>query len=174
MNPITPAEIRGFIHHFRGKAVMLDSDLADLYKVETKALNQAVRRNIGRFPEDFMFQLTENEEKTLRSQFVTSNSAGRGGRRYMPNVFTEQGVAMLSGILNSDTAITVNIQIMRAFVQLRRIGMSVVDLKRKIDNLERKYDRNFKIVFDAIRQNLTSPPIPAKKVKIGFAPPDKK
>jgi len=174
MNEITPSEIRGLIYHVRGKAVMLDSDLADLYKVETKVLNQAVRRNIGRFPEDFMFQLTENEEKALRSQFVTSNSTGRGGRRYMPYVFTEQGVAMLSGVLNSDVAINVNIQIMRAFIQIRRIGLSVVDLKRKIDNMERKYDHNFKMVFDAIRQHLTPPPAPAKKARIGFTPPAKK
>ena len=158
---IVPAEIKNLISHVRGKAVMLDKDLADLYNVDTKVLNQAVSRNLDRFPEDFMFRLTKYEYERLRSQIVTSKT-GRGGRRYLPRVFTEQGVAMLSGVLNSKTAVKSNIQIMRAFVQIRRLGMTIVDLKRKIDSMEHKYDHNFKIVFDAIRQ-LINPPVPVKK-----------
>lgn len=173
MNAQIPSEIKNLIYHIRGKAVMIDSDLAGLYQVETGRMNEAVRRNIRRFPEDFMFQLTEEEAERLRSQFAISK-IGRGGRRYLPYAFTEQGVTMLSCVLNSDIAIDVNINIMRAFVQLRRIGMSVVDLKRKIDSMERKYDHNFKIVFDAIRQFLAPPPAPTRKLKIGFTPPEKK
>lgn len=134
-------------------------------------LNKAVKRTIRRFPEDFMFQLTQEEFKNLISQFAISSF--HGGRRKLPQVFTEQGVAMLSAVLNSEIAIDVNLNIMRAFVQLRRIGLTVVDLKRKIDCMESKYDRQFKIVFDAIRQLLTPPPEKKKKIKIGFAPPDK-
>ena len=150
----------------RGHKVMLDSDLADLYKVETKVLIQAVKRNINRFPEDFMFQLTEQELSNLRSQFVTSSW---GGRRYPPYVFTEQGVAMLSSVLRSDRAIHVNIEIMRAFVQLRQMLASNVELARKLAALERKYDAQFKVVFDAIRELMT-PPEPKKKRPIGFRP----
>jgi hypothetical protein len=166
---IVPTEIKNLIYHLRGKAVMLDSDLAELYQVETRVLNQAVRRNRARFPEDFMFQLTKTEFINLISQSVTSKS--HGGRRKLPLVFTEQGVAMLSGVLNSKTAVRANIQIMRAFVQIRRLGMTIVDLKRKIDTMEGKYDHHFKIVFDAIRQ-LVNPPEPPKK-NIGFKPPKK-
>ena len=168
---LTTTEIKNLIYHIRGKAVMLDSDLAVLYQVPTGRLNEAVKRNIRRFPEDFMFQLTQEEFKNLISQFATSSF--HGGRRKLPLVFTEQGVAMLSAVLNSEIAIDVNINIMRAFVQLRRIAITFVDLKRKIDSMERKYDRQFKIVFDAIRQLLTPPPEKKKKFKIGFAPPDK-
>ena len=152
---------------------MLDCDLAEMYQVETKALNQAVRRNKERFPEDFMFQLTIAEYESLRSQIVTSNE-GRGGRRYLPYVFTEQGVAMLSSVLRSEVAIKANIGIMRAFVQLRRLGMTVVDIRRKIDSMENKYDRQFKIVFDAIRQLLAPPLEKKKKFKIGFCKPEEK
>lgn len=148
----------------RGQKVMLDADLADLYEVETKMLIQAVKRNIDRFPEDFMIQLTEHEVNNLRSQFVTSSW---GGRRYPPYVFTEQGVAMLSSVLRSDRAIHVNIEIMRAFVRLRQMLASNVDLARKLATLERKYDAQFKIVFDAIRELMT-PPEPKKKRPIGF------
>jgi hypothetical protein len=172
-HPILPSEIKSLIYHIRGKAVMFDSDLADLYQVETRTLNQAVRRNSDRFPEDFMFQLTEEEAERLRSQIVISN-IGRGGRRYAPYVFTEQGVAMLSSVLNSDIAIKANIQIMRAFVQIKRLGLTVLDIRRKLDGMEKKYDHQFKIVFDAIRQLLAPPPAPTKKVKIGFTPPEKK
>jgi hypothetical protein len=120
-----------------------------------------------------MFQLTEEEAERLRSQIVISN-IGRGGRRYAPYVFTEQGVAMLSSVLNSDIAIKANIQIMRAFVQVKRMGLTVLDIRRKLDGMGKKYDHQFKIVFDAIRQLLAPPPAPTKKVKIGFTPPEKK
>jgi hypothetical protein len=168
---ITVTRIRNLIYNIRGKAVMLDSDLAELYQVKTKILNQTVRRNIDRFPDDFMFQLTENEFKSLRSQFVTSK---RGGRRYMPNVFTEQGVAMLSSVLKSDIAIKTNIQIMRAFVQVSRLGLTVVDLKRKLDAMEKKYDNQFRVVFKAIQQLIAPPPVKKSNKKMGFAPPKKK
>lgn len=139
----------------------LDSDLAELYGVTTKAFNQAVKRNAKRFPADFMFQLTAEEADALRSQFVTSNK-GRGGRRYAPYAFTEQGVAMLSSVLNSERAIEVNIAIMRAFVRLRELLSSHKDLARKLDELERKYDARFQIVFEAIRQLMTPPPAPKR------------
>lgn len=169
-HPLTHAEIKNLIYHIRGKAVMFDSDLAGLYQVSTKRLNEAVSRNRKRFPEDFMFQLTKEEYYNLRSQIATSSY---GGRRYLPFVFTEQGVAMLSGVLTSEVAIEANIHIMRAFVQVKRLGMTVLDIRRKLDGMERKYDHNFKIVFDAIRQLLAPPPAPAKKIKIGFSPPNK-
>lgn len=170
---ITPSQIRGLIYNIRGRAVMVDADLATLYQVPTKRLNEAVRRHKKRFPDDFMFQLTSTEYERLRSQFATSKS-GRGGRRYPPHVFTEQGVAMLSSVLNSDVAIEVNIQIMRAFVELRRLGMTVVDLKRKIDSMEKKYDKQFAVVFNALRQLLNPPEDPKRKRPIGFSPPAKK
>jgi hypothetical protein len=135
----------------RGKKVMLDSDLAVLYEVGTKRLNEQVVRNRKRFPEDFMFQLTEGEADFLRSQNATSK---RGGRRYLPYVFTQEGVAMLSSVLNSERAIMVNIQIMRAFAQLRRMLLTNRDLKRKIEEMEQKYDKRFAIVFQAIKQLL--------------------
>jgi len=142
---------------------MLDADLAELYGVETKALNRAFMRNRERFPEDFVFQLTENEFEDLRCQFGTSRW---GGRRYFPYAFTEQGVAMLSGVLHSKRAIQVNVEIMRTFVRLRKLLASNAQLARKLEALEKKYDAQFKVVFDAIRQ-LMSPPEP-KKRKIGF------
>lgn len=153
------------IFFIRGHKVMLDSSLAELYDVETKALNQAVRRNITRFPEDFMFQLAREEANFLRSQFVTSKDQ-RGGRRYLPYVFTEQGVAMLSSVLNSERAIQVNIAIMRAFVKLRQILATHKDLARKLEVLERNYDAQFKVVFNAIRELMT-PPEPHRR-RIGF------
>jgi hypothetical protein len=149
----------------RGHKVILDSDLAGLYGVTTKRLNEQVRRNLSRFPEDFMFQLTESETDLLRSQFATSKK-GRGGRRYPPYVFTEQGVAMLSSVLNSERAIKVNIEIMRAFVHLRRMLASHADLARKLEALEKKYDAQFKVVFEAIRE-LMKPP-ETKRRPIGF------
>lgn len=133
----------------RGEKVLLDADLALLYGVETKVLKQAVRRNIDRFPPDFMFELTQEEFANLRSQFVTSSW---GGQRYPPFAFTEQGVAMLSGILNSPRAIETNIAIMRTFVALRKLMESNHDLATKIRQLERKYDQRFKLVFDTIQQ----------------------
>jgi hypothetical protein len=144
---------------------MLDADLAVLYGVSTKRLNEQVRRNRSRFPDDFMFQLTAEEVRSLRSQFATSKQ-GRGGRRYAPLVFTEQGIAMLSTVLNSERAIQVNIEIMRAFVRLRRMLASNEDLSRKLAALEKKYDSQFRVVFEAIRELMTPPE--AKKRKIGF------
>jgi len=149
----------------RGQKVLLDVHLATLYRVETRALVQAVKRNANRFPPDFMFQLDLDEFERLRSQIVISNP--RGGRRYAPYVFTEQGVAMLSSVLKSSRAIQVNIQIMRAFVRLREMLTTHADLARKFDVLERKYDAQFKVVFDAIRE-LMSPLIPRSRRQIGF------
>lgn len=154
----------------RGQKVMLDRDLADLYGVATKVLNQAVRRNLPRFPDDFMFQLTAEEGESLRSQVVTLK-AGRGQhRKYLPYAFTEQGVAMLSSVLNSDRAVEVNIAIMRAFVRLREIMSTHKDLARKLAELERKlgqHDEKFAVVFEAIRQ-LMAPPPARTKPRIGF------
>lgn len=136
---------------------MIDHDLAELYGVTTKRLNEQVRRNVSRFPEDFMFQLTDKECESLRSQFVTLNLRSQiatsrwGGRRYLPFAFTEQGVAMLSSVLNSERAIYVNIQIMRTFAKLRALLSTHKDLQRKIEEMEKKYDQQFKIVFDAIK-----------------------
>lgn len=149
----------------RGEKVLLDADLAALYGVETKALIQAVKRNPERFPPDFMFQMTAEEWSAMKSQLVTSKPS-RGGRRTAPYAFTEQGVAMLSSVLRSERAVRVNIEIMRAFVQLKRMLATHEDLARKLDALEGKYDRQFKIVFDAIRA-LMEPPAKAKP-PIGF------
>jgi hypothetical protein len=149
----------------RGHKVMLDADLAVLYAVSTKRLNEQVRRNRSRFPGDFMFQLTREEVRSLRSQFATSKK-GRGGRRYAPLVFTEQGIAMLSTVLNSERAIQVNIEIMRAFVRLREMIATHKDLARKLEVLEKRYDAQFKVVFDAIRELMAWPE--PKKRKIGF------
>jgi len=167
---MVPAErIERSILLIRGHKVMLDSDLASLYGVETKKLVQAVKRNLDRFPEDFMFQLTDEEFAVLRSQFVTSNEpAGRGGRRYPPYAFTEQGVAMLSSVLRSPRAVAVNIEIMRAFVRLRRMLASHAELARKLDALEGKYDAQFKVVFDAIRELMQPPKATTKRRPIGF------
>ena len=153
------------IYLIRGKKVMLDKDLAELYKVETKVLLQAVKRNKDRFPEDFMFQLDQEEYEALRSQFVTSNK-GRGGRRFKPYAFTEQGIAMLSSVLNSKRAIQVNIQIMRTFTKLREMIENNKDLRKKIEEIEKKYDSQFQIVFEAIKQ-LIEPEVKPKR-KVGF------
>jgi len=152
----------------RGNKALLDQDLAYLYGVATKALNQAVRRNRKRFPEDFMFQLTREEVSNLRSQFVTAEPRNI---RHLPYAFTEQGVAMLSSVLRSERAVRVNIEIMRAFVQLRQMLSSHADLARKLEALEKKYDAQFKVVFDAIRELMT-PLEPAKKRPIGFTSGD--
>jgi len=169
----------------RGEKVMLDADLAVLYGVEARALNQAVKRNVNRFPEDFMFQLTEGEYESLKSQFVTSrggafpnssqsvmSSRKHRGRRYRPYAFTEQGVAMLSSVLRSSRAVEVNIAIMRTFVQLRRLMDSNRELARKIETLEKKYDEQFTAVFEAIKQ-LVAEDDARKKTpprQIGFHP----
>lgn len=154
------------ILRIRGQNVMLDADLAALYGVETRVLVQAVKRNIERFPDDFMLQLNREEVDSLRSQIVTLKK-GRGQySKYLPYAFTEQGVAMLSGVLRSRRAIQVNIEIMRAFIRLRQMLASHVELARKLDALEKKYDAQFKQVFEAIRQ-LMIPPEP-KRRPIGF------
>jgi len=147
----------------RGQKVMLDVDLAVLYGVSTSNLNKAVSRNIERFPSDFMFQLTREEFDNLKFHFGTSSW---GGTRKMPRAFSEQGVAMLSSVLRSPRAIHVNIEIMRAFIRLRQMLASHTELARKLDALERKYDAQFKVVFEAIRQ-LMAPPEP-KRRPIGF------
>lgn len=154
----------------RGHKVILDADLALMYGVETRVLVQAVRRNLDRFPADFMFQLSVEEFKDLRSQDVMSSSWG--GRRTPPYAFTEQGVAMLSSVLRSSRAVAVNIEIMRAFVRLREVLATHSDLLRKLNDLEQKYDAQFRVVFDAIR-GLMSPSTPARK-QIGFTPLKKK
>ena len=163
---ILPERIEQSILLIRQQKVILDADLAVLYGVETKQLIRAVKRNLLRFPDDFMFQLSEEEFENLRYQFGTSS--WWGGRRYAPYAFTEQGVAMLSSVLRSKRAIQVNIEIMRPFVRLRRMLATHAGLSRKLDALERKYDAQFKVVFDAIRKLMAPPrPEPAKK-RIGF------
>jgi hypothetical protein len=142
--------------------VLLDADLAGLYGVRTKALVQAIKRNPDRFPTDFTFQLTAEELARLRSRSVTSKA--RGGRRYLPHAFTEQGVAMLSSVLRSPRAIAVNIEIMRVFVKLRRAMASHARLARKLDELEHRYDAQFKVVFDAIRALMDAPITRARRV----------
>ena len=143
---------------------MLDNDLAALYQVSTKRLNEQVKRNLKRFPDDFMIRLTEEENNSLRSHFATLKRGKH--KKYLPYAFTEQGVAMLSSILNSERAIQVNIAIMRAFIKLREVMSTHKDLARKIDDMEKKYDAQFKVVFEAIRRLLT-PPEKSKK-QIGF------
>jgi phage regulator Rha-like protein len=161
------ARVERAIFRLRGQNVMLDVDLAALYGVEVKVLNQAVRRNAMRFPHDFMFQLTASETAFLRSQTVTLN-VGRGRhRKYAPYAFTEHGVAMLSSVLRSRKAVTVNIEIIRTFVELRRALASNAGLVRKLHELERKYDGQFKVVFEAIRALMYPPPGPRRQ--IGFS-----
>lgn len=160
------ARIERSVVLLRGQRVLLDETLAELYGVPVKALNQAVKRNIGRFPDDFMFQLTGVEGANLRSQTVTSKTAGHGGRRSEPYAFTEQGVAMLSSVLRSEQAVRVNIEIMRAFVRMRRVMQEHAELAKKLSQLERKYDGQFRLVFDAIRDLMTPPAKP--KARIGF------
>lgn len=164
--PIPREKIERRILLIRGQKVMLDSHLAELYAVSTKRLNEQVRRNLRRFPDDFMFQLTKVEYDALRSHFATLKPGRGRHRKYLPLVFTEQGVAMLSSVLNSERAIAVNIEIIRAFVRLRELLATHRDLARKLDELERKYDRQFRVIFDAIRQ-LMIPPEKGKQ-QIGF------
>ena len=177
--------IAHLVFFIRGEKVILDADLAMLYGVEARALNQAVKRNRSRFPADFMFQLSHAESEFLRSQIVTLDTQGKGtnssqfvmssrkhrGRAYRPYAFTEQGVAMLSSVLRSQRAVEVNIAIMRTFVHLRRLMDSNADLARKIESLEKKYDEKFATVFAAIKQ-LIRPPDPPQR-KIGFHSPSK-
>jgi hypothetical protein len=182
--PAAPTRIEGRIRHLRGQKVMLDSDLAELYGVTSSALVQAVKRNRDRFPDDFMFQLDVMEWDALRSQSVISNAI-RGGRRYAPYAFTEQGVAMLSSVLGSVQAIAVNIEIMRAFVRLREVIVSNKEVAQRLNELEQTAELislrhgtlehntrvQFKQVFDAIRE-LMAPPEPARRRPIGFVTPD--
>jgi ORF6N domain len=164
---LIPTErIANAIRVIRGQRVLLDVDLAKLYGVETRVLNQAVRRNDERFPADFMFQLTVEEYARLRSQIVILDAARGRHRKFRPYAFTEQGVAMLSGVLHSPRAVAVNVEIMRAFVELRRVLNSHADLARKLEALERRYDGQFKTVFEAIRQLMAPPKRPRRK--IGF------
>lgn len=156
------------IYLIRGQKVILDTDLAELYEVPTKALNQQVQRNRSRFPDNFMFQLTKSEAESLRSQFVTSKP-GHGGRRYQPYAFTEHGVAMLSSVLSSERAIQVNLAIIRAFIRLRQLLESNQELNRKFATVMGKlsrHDQYFKVVFDELKK-LTDPPVPPRK-QIGF------
>jgi hypothetical protein len=174
---ISAERIESRILVLRGHKVLIDADLAALYGVETKVLLQAIRRNPDRFPKDFMFQLTDQELRDLRSQFVTSSW---GGRRYAPYVFTEQGVAMLSSVLNSPRAIAVNIEIMRAFVRLRELIATNKELAKRLDELESRIERKLSThdqaitgILDAIRQ-LMIPPVPPKPRPIGFVTPEEK
>ena len=162
---ITNEMIEGRIFQIRGRKVMIDKDLARLYGVSTKRLNEQVKRNLKRFPHDFMLQLTKQEANSLRSQNATLKRGQHS--KYLPYAFTEQGVAMLSSVLNSERAIEVNIHIMRVFVNLRSVGLTYVGLKRKIGIMEKKYDKQFQIVFNAIKKLLEPQPVERKR-KIGF------
>lgn len=171
--PVPVEVIERRIYLIRGKKVMIDSDLAELYGVPTFRLNEAVKRNRRRFPEDFMFQLTKEETESLTSQIAMSK-AGRGGRRTRPYVFTEQGVAMLSSVLNSERAIEVNVAIMRAFVKLREMLESNEELNRKFAALERKlatHDKYFRVVFEELRKLIAAPEKPRRR--IGFTTGEK-
>jgi len=164
--PSVPSElIEQKIYLIRGHKVMLDADLAELYRVTTGNLNLAVRRNLKRFPEDFMFQLSREETQSLLLQ--NARAKGRGGRRTPPYAFTEQGVSMLSSVLNSERAIEVNIAIMRAFVRLRAMLATHADLARRLNELEEKYDEQFRVVFEAIRELMAPEPVPPSR-RIGF------
>lgn len=170
MKNLIPVEtIQGRILLIRNENVILDRDLAEMYGVETRVLIQGVKRNIDRFPRDFMFQLSNEEFENLKSQFVTSSW---GGIRKRPHAFTEQGVAMLSSVLRSPRAVQVNIAIIRAFVQMRKILSTHKELKGKIEAMEKKYDKNFRVVFAAIKE-LMEPIPPKKESKIGFRIPGK-
>lgn len=160
--------IQNKIYEIRGQKVILDFDLAALYEVPTKVFNQAVKRNLKRFPSDFMFQLTKKELENLRSQIVTSSW---GGRRYTPFAFTEQGVAMLSSVLNSEKAIEVNIAIMRTFILIRQYAMNYKELQEKLQKLEKKYNKNFKEIYHALNLLLEEKTIQEEqknRERIGF------
>ena len=164
-NPVIDIHsIERSIFYIRHEKVILDQDLAELYCVETKVLLQAVKRNLDRFPADFMFQLTNQEFRDLRSQIVTSSEWG--GRRYSPYAFSGQGVAMLSSVLHSKRAIRVNVEIMRTFVRLRKMLASHTELSVRLEEMELKYDKQFAVVFDAIKQLMVEPD--KSKEKIGY------
>lgn len=182
------------IYIIRGQRVMLDEDLARMYGVDTKVLNQAVKRNHARFPAEFMFQLSEKEYDTLRSQSVTSNeedtdrkrptatpgeetkslrsqnatSKGRGGRRYMPYVFTEHGTVMLASVLNSPKAVHASIQVVKAFVRLRELMIANKNLSKKLDELEEKYDKQFAVIFDAVRRLMEPVKPTGERKRLGY------
>ena len=164
------AGIEGRIHLIRGQKVMLDSDLAQLYGVETKALNKAVQRNRERFPDDFMFQLEQQEVENLRFQIGTSSL--HGGRRFLPYVFTREGIAMLSGVLRSERAVAVNIEIMRAFVRLQQLLATQAELLSKLTKLEKKvgkHDKNIQTILNVMKKLMSPPELPEKpRVEIGF------
>jgi len=166
MSNLLPVEvIAKKIHLIRDEKVMLDYDLAELYGVEVKQLKRQVRRNIERFPADFMFELTVAEEKMLRRQFGTLKRGAHS--KYLSYAFTEHGILMLSSVLNSERAVKINIQIMRTFTQMRRMMLSYKDLKEKIEKMESKYDKQFRIVFMALKQLLEPKPVPQQR-KMGF------
>jgi hypothetical protein len=166
-----PLPIEKHIFVIRREKVMLDSDLATLYGVETKVLLQSVKRNLDRFPADFMFHLTLEEFNFLRSHFVTSK---RGGRRYLPYAFTEQGVAMLSSVLNSERAIQVNVEIIRTFVRQRRMIDPYEELRIKLEKLERQYDNNFKMIFEVINELMVPPDVKHRPIGFDLKPHKKK
>lgn len=166
---VAVARLDALILQVRGLSVMLDSDLAALYGVRTAMVLRAMRRNLERFPADFAFQLTPEEAAALRIQ-SGSSSEGHGGRRYLPFVFTEEGVAMLSSVLRSERAVAVNIEIMRAFVRMRRMLADHAELAGRLDALEARYDGQFRVVFEAIRELMAPPAAPARR--IGFAIPE--
>ncbi|MCH7732788.1 MAG: ORF6N domain-containing protein [Candidatus Marinimicrobia bacterium] len=171
MKNLIPVEtIQGRILLIRNEKVILDRDLAELYGIETRVLKQQVRRNLDRFPIDFMFEMAEDEIEILVSQNVIPSKSTLGGAK--PMAFTEQGVAMLSSVLRSPGAVQVNIAIMRAFVQMRKILSTHKELKGKIEAMEKKYDKNFRVVFAAIKE-LMEPIPPKKEIKIGFRIPEK-
>ena len=163
---ITAETIERKIYQIRGQKVMRDSDLAELYGVPTKRLNEQVRRNAGRFPDDFMFQLTSDEYESLRSQIATLKQGRGQHRKYLPSVFTEHGALMAASVLNTPRAVEVSLYVVRAFVKLREMIASHKDLARKLDALEKKYDGQFQVVFEAIRQLMAIEEKP--KRKIGF------
>jgi hypothetical protein len=170
MKPIVPSleVIEGHIFTVRGHRVMLDTHLAELYGVTTKRLNEQVKRNIGRFPDDFMFQINELELENLRSQIATLKSVGHGQhRKYLPHVFTEHGALMLASVLNSPVAVKASVQVVRAFVKMRETMLAHKELSRRLNDMERKYDKQFRVVFDALRELMEPPPAPSKK-QIGF------
>jgi hypothetical protein len=163
-NTVPSEQIEKTILVLRGQRVILDADLAQIYGVTTKRLNEQVRRNSDRFPHDFMFQLDEMEDAALRSKFGTTNNYG--GRRTKPFVFTEHGALMVGNILNSPIAVASSLQVVRAFINLRKMLASHVELARKLDSMERKYDHQFKVVFDAIRELTLIPEQPRKRIGI--------
>lgn len=168
---VHPGDVARRIYELRGQRVILDADLAVLYAVTTGRLNEAVDRNRARFPADFQFRLTARETESLISQIAISKTGQRGGRRRStPRAFTEQGVAMLSSVLRSSRAVHVNVEIMRAFVRLRRLHGDHADLARRIDELEAAFDYRFRVVFDAIRELQAPPAIRSSRLPIGFRP----